>query len=184
MRSALLVIDMQKAYFNNEALAECRDDLVKSANELIASASANHVPVFNIMTEHAADRSTWTLNMLDDGEGYLLRGSEDAAVVDGLDIETAERIVKTRDSAFFGTDLAVRLREQGVDTIILLGVSTHGCVLQTAADTYAENFKVIIAREAVASHDPRYDQPILDMLTQEYRQPQYDNDQVREVMGL
>lgn len=169
-RYALLIIDMQQAYFRNDALAERRDELVRKANQLIDGAVQADVPVYNVTTVHKKDRSTWTLNMLEDSEGYLFEDSADIELVDGLRHDQAVSILKTRDSAFFGTDLAVRLRGHGVDTVILLGVSTHGCILQTASDAYAENFKVLLAQEAIASHDMDYHDATLRLLEQEYRQ--------------
>ena len=179
---ALLIIDMQKAYFHNDALKKREPELVAAVNELIDWARATDRPVFNVVTHHQRDRSTWTLNMLDDDKGYLFTDASDSDVVDGLKVSQAEMVVKTRDSAFHGTDLTKRLEAYGVDTIVLAGVSTHGCVLLTATDAYALNLRVIIASDAVATHDPRFHQPILDMLAQEYRQPSRSNRELREQM--
>jgi nicotinamidase-related amidase len=167
---ALVVIDMQAAYFRNEALAREQDVLVKRANELIRAATEQGTSIYNVVTEHARDRSTWTLNMLDDGQGYLLAGGDDTKPVPGLNLETAHTVVKTRDSAFFETNLAELLHSNQVEKLVLLGVSTHGCVLQTAADAYAHNFRVVLARDAIATHDPTYHHAVLELLQQEYRQ--------------
>lgn len=180
--NAMLIIDMQRAYFRNDELASRKNELVDRANQLIDAANHRQVPVYNVTTAHKRDRSTWTLNMLEDGEGYLFENDEDTQVVDGLSVNRAEPIVKTRDSAFFGTDLAKRLREQGVDTVIMLGVSTHGCIAQTAADAYAENFKVVLARDAIASHDMSFHEPTFRLLEQEYRQNVLSNNEVLELL--
>lgn len=179
---ALLIIDMQKAYFHNDALKQRELALVTAINELIDWARTSNRPVFNVVTHHQRDRTTWTLNMLDDDEGYLFADASDSDVVDGIKVSQATDIIKTRDSAFYGTDLADRLDTYGVDTVVLAGVSTHGCVLMTAADAYARNLRVVIASDAVATHDPRFHQPILEMLTQEYRQPYRTNRELRELM--
>lgn len=179
---ALLIIDMQKAYFRNKSLACVQPTLVSHINQLIATASECSVGVYSVTTAHARDRSTWTLNMLDDNEGYLFDGSEDVELVDRLEVRGAEEIVKTRDSAFFGTGLAKKLHKSQVETLLLCGVSTHGCVFQTAADAYAENFRVILVGDAIASHDPTYHEVILELLEQEYRQSTKTTQQVTKLL--
>ena len=77
-RVALLVGDMQNAFFEDPNLERHRESLVLPCNELAAFARSTGMPIFNIRTEHAADKSTWTLNMLDDGQGFLFEGSEQA----------------------------------------------------------------------------------------------------------
>lgn len=62
---------------------------------------------------------------------------------------------KTRYSAFAGTDLTLRLREQAIDTIHLVGVVTDICVLHTAIDAYNLGFKIVIHEKGVASFDPK-----------------------------
>jgi nicotinamidase-related amidase len=166
---AIAVIDMQKAYFQAGDLQGKEPVLVTAANQLLSAARDNGVPIFNIKTLHERDRSTWTLNMLDDEQGYLFSDEEGSETLEGLLLEGATPIVKTRDSAFFGTTLAEQLRAASVDTVILLGVSTHSCMYQTASDAYAHNFRVLIAEEAVDSHDRRWHDPALEMLAQEYR---------------
>lgn len=180
---ALLVIDMQTAYFNNDALERRRSPLVKACNELITQAAKQNLPVINIVTQHVRDKTTWTLNMLDDGEGYLFEGDQETAAVDGLELTGATTIVKTRDSAFYGTELNSLLHEEGVEAVILAGVSTHSCIMQTAADAYAHNLRVILARDAIASHDPAFEGMTYKLLAQEYRQPAFPNDKLIHMMS-
>lgn len=58
---------------------------------------------------------------------------------------------KRHYSAFSGTDLDIRLRERGVDTVILTGVLTDICVLHTAIDAYNLGYQIEIVKPAVAS---------------------------------
>lgn len=169
-QAALVIVDMQQAYFHNDALEARREQLTRACNDLIEQAGQRNIPVFNTVTKHKEDRSTWTLNMLDDGEGYLFEGTADVEVVEGLRTMGAIEIVKTRDSAFFETGLFDELRRRNVETIIIAGVSTHTCVFQTAADAYAHDLRVLLASEAIASHDPSLHQVTLDLLEREYRQ--------------
>lgn len=59
-------------------------------------------------------------------------------------------IPKTFPSAFFGTDLLSQLVYANVDTIILAGMVTSGCVRSTAIDAFSYNFRVVIPEECVA----------------------------------
>jgi nicotinamidase-related amidase len=170
MSVALLVIDMQNAYFEDSTLSAEQDRVVASCNQLIFAARKAECPVFLVCTEHERDKSTWTLSMLDDNQGFIFTGSEQADTVPGLATDHLPRIVKTRDSAFVGTDLLMRLRNAGATRLLLAGVSTHNCVAQTAADAYAANFRVSYAREAIASNRPDYAVQALRVLSDEYRQ--------------
>jgi nicotinamidase-related amidase len=178
---ALLVIDMQNAYFTNKELADRKNELIHRCNELTQAAKAEGIPVFNIYTAHSRSKSTWTLNMLDDRQGYLFAGDDDARTLDGLHLDNTITVCKTRDSAFCDTTLEQQLRTLGVSRLVLCGVSTHTCVAQTAADAYAANFRTILAADAIASHDPDYHEMSLDMLQKEYRQRRASNDSIRKL---
>lgn len=168
---ALVLIDLQKAYFNNDELKQRQADLVGHCNELLRSAHVANVPTWNIQTIHEPNGATWTLNMKHDKEGYLFAGERGAEMVDGLTLpDDVMHVTKMRDSAFYDTDLAAQLRRFGVTHLVLAGVSTHTCIFQSAADAYALDLETVIAREAIASHAPRYDSPFLEVLQTEYRQ--------------
>jgi maleamate amidohydrolase len=57
-------------------------------------------------------------------------------------------------SAFFGTGLDLLLRSEGVDTVVLGGFSTSGCVRASALDALQYGFRPLVVREAVADRDP------------------------------
>jgi nicotinamidase-related amidase len=61
---------------------------------------------------------------------------------------------KRRFSAFFATDLALTLREQGVETLVLAGVKTNVCVRATAQDGFAHGFHITVPRDATNSNRP------------------------------
>jgi nicotinamidase-related amidase len=134
---------MQNAFFEDPALASQRDELVQRCNDLVRAAVRSNRPVLFVTTQHERDKSTWSQNMLEDNQGFLFSGTDQAKLVPGLHADGLQRMTKTRDSAFVGTDLVLRLRNLGVDTVVLAGVSTHNCVAQTAADAFAYNFRVI-----------------------------------------
>ena len=175
---ALLVIDMQNAYFEDPALAARQEHLVAACNELLAGFGSNGYKALLIGTEHERDKSTWSLNMLDDDQGFIFRGSHQARFVPGLPTDGLPQLVKTRDSAFVGTDLLSRLRNWDVDEVVLAGVSTHNCIAQTGADAFARNIRVTYAQEATASEDTRAAADMLRILSAEYRQKVQSNAEI------
>jgi maleamate amidohydrolase len=62
----------------------------------------------------------------------------------------SERILrKTQPSTFFSTGYADLLRRQGVDTVIVAGCTTSGCVRATVVDAMSHNFRTIVVRDGV-----------------------------------
>ena len=63
-------------------------------------------------------------------------------------------LTKLFASAFFGTPLASLLAERGVDTAIVTGASTSGCVRATVVDALQHGYRPIVPREAVGDRNP------------------------------
>jgi maleamate amidohydrolase len=73
-----------------------------------------------------------------------------AAFAEGLEPDAGETVItKQYASAFFGTSLASTLTALGVDTVLIAGVSTSGCVRATAVDACQHGFVPLVVREAV-----------------------------------
>lgn len=80
----------------------------------------------------------------------MVEGEPLAEIVPELPPAAADVVLnKQYASAFFGTSLAAMLTAQGVDTVILTGCSTSGCVRATAVDGMQHGFRVIVPRECV-----------------------------------
>lgn len=63
-------------------------------------------------------------------------------------------VTKQYASAFFGTSLASTLYAQRIDTLVLAGLSTSGCIRATAVDGVQHGFRVMVVREAVGDRHP------------------------------
>lgn len=73
-------------------------------------------------------------------------------------------IVKNYPSCFFGTTLASSLAGLGIDTLILTGCSTSGCVRATAIDGIQYGYRVIVPRECVGDrHEAPHDANLFDI---------------------
>ena len=179
-KAALLVIDMQKPYFESPPLADEQTRLVARCNELITAFKEKSLPIIYTRTVHGKNKQSWTLNMRKDNQGFAYAGHQDVAFAEGLsyDASSAITINKTRDSAFIATDLEVQLRGREITTFVICGVSTHSCVGLTAAEAYARNYHVILAQDAIASNKKQYHEVFLEMLSDEYQQPRMTNKQI------
>ena len=73
------------------------------------------------------------------------------AWVEGLVPREDEVVVRKKyPSGFFGTDLATRLRLLGVDTVVICGVSTSGCIRATALDAMQNGFRPMVRTSFLA----------------------------------
>jgi nicotinamidase-related amidase len=78
-----------------------------------------------------------------------------AAFAEGLEPVTGETVIsKQYASAFFGTSLASTLTALGVDTVLIAGLSTSGCVRASTVDCCQHGFVPIVVREAVGDRAP------------------------------
>ena len=62
---------------------------------------------------------------------------------------------KYRSSGFWGTNLDMLLRSNGIETVIVTGCTTEGCVESTARDAMFNDYYVVLPEDCVASDDPR-----------------------------
>nr|WP_277350851.1 isochorismatase family cysteine hydrolase [Rhodococcus sp. HNM0569] len=173
--TAFVVVDMQKDFFAPEPLARRKAQIVAAVNATAARARAAGALVVNVRTVHAPDRSTWALDMRDDGQGVVIDGTEGAEMLDELDLgpldtPTSVEVTKTRDDAFVRTDLASILAEHSVRALALAGVQTEACVALTAASAYAYDIRVTIVSDAVATTSGDYHDSTLSWLADQYRQ--------------
>jgi maleamate amidohydrolase len=75
---------------------------------------------------------------------------------------------KTQPSAFFGTNYAQHLRRQSIDTLIVTGCTTSGCVRATVVDAMSHNLRTIVARDCVGDRSLAAHQANLFDMEQKY----------------
>jgi nicotinamidase-related amidase len=85
---------------------------------------------------------------------YTTDGSVGQQIIPELPVEDGDTIVKKyRSSGFWGTNLDMLLRSNAVQTVIVTGCTTEGCVESTARDAMFNDYYVVIPEDCVASDD-------------------------------
>jgi maleamate amidohydrolase len=157
---AVLVIDMVRAYFEPDAeLYMGSRDCLDSAARVIDAARSAKVPVIYTRVGYGPGGIDGGLFFKKVGAlKHFVRGS--GSTLGEIMPEIAPRaedlvIVKQYASAFFGTSLTATLASARIDTLVLCGVSTSGCVRATAVDSISYGYLPVVVREAVGDRDTR-----------------------------
>ncbi|NLS20659.1 isochorismatase family protein [Rhizobium sp. P40RR-XXII] len=158
-RPALVVIDFLKAYTIEGAplYAPGVVEAVAQTPALIASARASGIPVIHTrilyLAENCADGGMWVKKS--PVMKAMVEGNVLAEFCEGVEPAAGELvIVKQYASAFFGTSLASHLHAQGIDTVIMAGCSTSGCIRASAVDAVQHGFRAIVVRDCVGDRHP------------------------------
>lgn len=154
-RSALAVVDMQTFFFQQPERRLDLENVVENINRLIAFFECRQFPVMHVITAYHANGSDWDLKMRMKGQPELIEGSPEAAILPGIHVSPAHKIIrKTRYSGFFKTNLAELLHAQHIHRLMVAGAYTHYCVNATVFDAYAHDFVPGLFTDAVISHLP------------------------------
>lgn len=158
-RSALLLIDVCKAYWSAGSPLDTSSNPASVASldvmkRLLAAARESKVPVIWTTMRYRSDMKDAGLFYAKAKQLFIWSEGDTSGLsdwVDGLipDEPAGETvIVKRHASAFFGTELASMLIGMGVDTLVIGGVSTSGCVRATTLDGLSYNFRPIVVESA------------------------------------
>jgi nicotinamidase-related amidase len=163
-RPALLVLDLINALVHPDgkyaADGFCeqvaRRGVLERAATAIERARAAGVPVIHVVVGFSPGYADWPASSelfasARDGDRVLL-GTWGTQVHDALKPAPDEPVVeKRRVSPFFGTHLDVLLRNLGVNTLLLTGVTTDLVVLSTARDGHDRDYRVEVLEDATAT---------------------------------
>ncbi len=166
-KPALILVDLVRAYFDKESsLYAGVEDALSSAIRIRDAARATGVTVIYTNVIYNDDGS-------DGGVFYRKVPALSAFVAgnplgdwpDGLDPAKDELVIsKQYASAFFGTSLTETLNAQGIDTLIITGVSTSGCIRATCVDAISSGFIPIVVSDACGDrHQAPHDANLFDM---------------------
>ena len=165
--TALLVVDMQNGMCKPEgsharlglditmlagAIAPCAEliNATRAAGALVAYSHLAYAPDYSdggfIVREIMPNIATAEV---------CPRGSWDAEIVEELTPKPDDIVIeKSRMSSFMGTNLETRLRDRGIDTLLVCGVTTNMCIESTVRDASQLDFRTFLVCDAVGEVDP------------------------------
>lgn len=155
-RPAIICID----FFNgmtdpNFPLGTEVDTQIAATNDLLQVARKQGFPIIHTTVEFADPKEGGPFLKKIPGLAELKPGSHWSAFDDRIKPEPSDYvIVKKYQSGFYGTNLQALLTSLQVDTTIVTGISTSGCVRATVVDAMQGGFRVIIPRECVGDRSP------------------------------
>lgn len=124
---------------------------VHAIAKLLAAARAKGARVFYTTVDHRADAFDYGRDRdknFRTGEATSITGGKGPEIPAEIAPTQADIVIsKKKASAFFGTPLASYLIDLGVDTLLVTGVSTSGCVRASVVDGHAYNFRVCVVEE-------------------------------------
>ena len=139
MKTAVLVIDMQRGLCDDPPRPHEAGEVVQRINALTERARAAGVPVAFIQHENDVD---------------LEFDSERWQLADALHVDAGDtKIRKTTPDSFLRTPLEALLAGQGVQRVVICGYASEFCVDTTARRAAALGFEVVLAADAHTSHD-------------------------------
>lgn len=156
---ALVIVDMCRAYVDPESplYAATAPDAYRVAGRLAATARAAGRPVAFTRVEYDESGANGGLFFRKvPALGSFVTGNPLAEFTDLVAPADGDIVVtKQYPSAFFGTSLLDDLRGRGIDTVVVCGVSTSGCVRATALDALQNGFAPMVVAQGCADRDPR-----------------------------
>lgn len=157
-RPALVIVDMTRAFVDSRYTtghAETGQPAVRANLDLLTAFRNAGLPVFftkaygdpgHVPT--AGERGRWNTSI--ERESETLPPGD--VIVDALTPIPGEHVINKgqKPSGFFGTPLTSLLIEEKVDTVVVTGMTTSGCVRATVLDAFQYNYHVVVPIECVA----------------------------------
>lgn len=164
---ALIMVDFVQAYFdkNCELYADVRNAM-ESALRVRAKARTAGTPVIYtrvVYQRDGIDGGLFFKKVLP--LRHFISGSRLCGWPEGLEPAESELVItKQYPSAFFGTSLASTLTTMGIDTLIITGLTTSGCVRATCVDAISHGFLPVVVADACGDrHESPHTANLFDM---------------------
>lgn len=142
MKSAVVVIDVQKGLFDGNPRPYEADEVVRRINDVTSQARTAGVPVIFVQSEHP---------------GFLEFGTSRWQLQPGLTVKDGDiKIRKTMANAFLKTNLEETLKSIGANNLIICGYSTEFCVDSTLRYASALGYNIQLVMDAHTTHDKEH----------------------------
>lgn len=168
---AIIVVDYTYGFTSPDSpMGVDMSDAVEATADLLAVGREAGVPVcytINAFREDMADAGVWPRKF--PSLRNLIEGNRWTQIDDRVAPAPEDLVfVKRYPSAFFGTTLFTALTQRRVDTLIITGTTTSGCIRATTVDALQYGFRPIVAEDCVADRDPAPHQANLFDLRSKY----------------
>ena len=186
-KPALILIDIVQAYFEpSSPLYAGVEAALASALRVRSAAREAGVPV--ILTNVVITKGGFDGGIFHRKAPALKcfeQGNPLGAWPEGLAPHTDELVVsKLYPSAFFGTALASTLTASGIDTVILTGLTTSGCVRATCVDAMSHGFIPLVVRDACGDRAPGPHEANLYDMSAKYAEVVGESEAIAYLSGL
>jgi nicotinamidase-related amidase len=176
-RSALLLVDVQNRFIFGASESEPAPTarVMAPIGKLLATARAKAVPRFYVTVGHppGAAVASWMRRLNDMGsdvKGRLNPESHEQAEWGGAIPEAIApqpddvHLMKCRFSAFYETGLEMVLRGTGIETVVIGGVASYGCIIATYIDACSRGFFPLLCADAVDGAEPAMHKAAMDFM--------------------
>ncbi len=155
-KTALLVIDVQKEYFEEDCLLytsnaiQCKENILS----IISHAKEQKIPIIYIQHIQKADGSDTGCMADFDPTPVFVENTKGVDLIDELHVEAEDiLIIKNRYNSFVNTPLHSILQEKRITTLIICGLMTNYCCLSTTYYAHDLDYKPIFVLDAVQGPD-------------------------------
>ncbi len=152
---ALVVVDMCKAFIDPSSPLgfEC-SKLIDSNIKLVQQFRDRNLPIFFTTTIYRNESEASVFRKKIPALNILKPNSSEVSFLEELSPKSNEMLIEKKfASAFFQTNLFSILDKTNIDSLVVSGVTTSGCVRATALDSLQHNFLTIIAEDCVGDRD-------------------------------
>ncbi len=156
-KPGIAVVDFQKSFTDPRYMggSPLIERAIENSARLLAVARRCQVPVANCYTAYTseADMPYWKIQAVRD---HLIHGNEATEFDPRIyDPDYDVRICKTGASIFFQTGIVPFMNRQQVDTMIVVGCVTSGCIRASVVDSFQYGYRTIVPEDAVGDQDER-----------------------------
>ena len=152
---ALVVVDMCRGFIDpSSPLGFKCDELIQANIILVNKFREMNLPVIFTTTIYRDISEASVFRSKIPALNILKPGSEETLFLAELSPDSEDILIEKKfASSFFGTNLADDLRRMNVDSVVISGVTTSGCVRATALDSLQNNFLTTVAEDCVGDRD-------------------------------
>ena len=178
-RTAIVAIDMHRGHLDPEVATmpcspEVSERIIDSSERLLGFCRRNGLPVIHVVVVNREIRGLGSeaairpffqyMNRIKEETDRLAPGRRTTVIGHNMEGSVQTEIIprlhddsdyvidyKKRQDCFIGTDLELLLQTLGADTVVLIGINTNTCVLNTAFTSANKNYKVVVVSDCVGS---------------------------------